>query len=113
MAREPLFGLPGLRLHLLVGRAVAFVGGLVPGIGEVVALVGGPLPRVGSGLGVARAAACWASPAWAACNAASACPARASAARTLASSTARPAIRSRWASWTTSWARSATLGEVV
>jgi hypothetical protein len=43
-----LFGLPGLRLHLLVGRAVAFVGGLVPGIGEVVALVGGPLPRVGS-----------------------------------------------------------------
>jgi hypothetical protein len=46
--REPLFGLPGLRLHLLVGRAVAFVGGLVPGIGEVVALVGGPLPRVGS-----------------------------------------------------------------
>jgi hypothetical protein len=30
VAREPLFGLPGLRLHLLVGRAVAFVGGLVP-----------------------------------------------------------------------------------
>jgi hypothetical protein len=46
VAREPLFGLPGLRLHLLVGRAVAFVGGLVPGIGEVVALVGGPLPGV-------------------------------------------------------------------
>jgi hypothetical protein len=44
VAREPLFGLPGLRLHLLVGRAVAFVGGLVPGIGEVVALVGGPAP---------------------------------------------------------------------
>jgi hypothetical protein len=54
-----------------------------------------------------------ASPIWAVCNAASACPARASAARTLASSTARPAIRSRWASWTTSWARSATLREVV
>jgi hypothetical protein len=36
VAREPLFGLPGLRRHLLVGRAVAFVGGLVPGIGEVV-----------------------------------------------------------------------------
>jgi hypothetical protein len=33
--------------------------------------------------------------------------------RTLTSSTARPAIRSRWASWTTAWARSATLGEVV
>ena len=48
-------------------------------------------------------------PAWAACNAAPACPARASAARSLASATARPAIRSRWASWTTSWARSATL----
>jgi hypothetical protein len=32
--------------HLLVGRAVAFVGGLVPGIGEVVALVVGPLPGV-------------------------------------------------------------------
>ena len=46
MAREPLFGLPGLRVHLLVGRAVAFVGGLVPGIGEVVALVGGPHPGV-------------------------------------------------------------------
>jgi hypothetical protein len=77
------------------------------------ALVGGPLPRVGSGLGVLKAAARWASPVWAVCNAASACPARASAARTLASSTARPAIRSRWASWTTSWARSATLREVV
>jgi hypothetical protein len=48
VARQPLVGLPGLRLHLLVGRAVAFVGGLVPGIGEVVALVGGPLPRVSS-----------------------------------------------------------------
>ena len=45
-AGEPLFGLPGLHLHLLVGRAVAFVGGLVPGIGEVVALVVGPLPGV-------------------------------------------------------------------
>jgi hypothetical protein len=54
VAREPLFGLPGLRLHLLVGRAIAFVGGLVPGIGEVVALVGGPLPRVSSGLGVVK-----------------------------------------------------------
>jgi hypothetical protein len=40
VAREPLFGLWGLRLHLLVGRAVAFVGGLVP--------------RVGSGLGVVK-----------------------------------------------------------
>jgi hypothetical protein len=48
VAGEPLSGLPGLRRYLLVGRAVAFVGGLVPGIGEVVALVGGPLPRVGS-----------------------------------------------------------------
>jgi hypothetical protein len=48
VAGEPLVGLPGLRLHLLAGRAVAFVDGLVPGIGEVVALVGGPLPRVGS-----------------------------------------------------------------
>jgi hypothetical protein len=94
VAREPLFGLSGLRLHLLVGRAVAFVGGLVPGIGEVVALVGGPLPRVGSAWAWSRAAARWASLAWAVCNAASACPA---AARTLASSTARPAIRSRWA----------------
>ena len=74
MAREPLFGLPGLRLHLLVGRAVAFVGGLVPGIGEVVALVGGPLPRVGSAWASSRAAARWASQAWAACNAASAWP---------------------------------------
>jgi hypothetical protein len=46
VAREPLSGLPGLHLHLLVGRAVTFVGGLVPGIGEVVALVGGPLPGV-------------------------------------------------------------------
>jgi hypothetical protein len=35
------------------------------------------------------------------------------AARTLASSTARPAIRSRRVSWTTSWARSATLRQVV
>ena len=70
MAREPLVGLPGLRLHLLVGRAVAFVGGLVPGIGEVVALVGGPLPRVGSAWASSRAAARRASPAWAACNAA-------------------------------------------
>jgi hypothetical protein len=46
VAREPLVGLPGLRRHLLVGRAVAFVGGLVPGIGEVVVLVVGPLPGV-------------------------------------------------------------------
>ena len=74
MAREPLSGLPGLRRHLLVGRAVTFVGGLVPGIGEVVALVGGPLPGVVHG---------------------------------------KADDRSRWASWTTSWARSATLREVV
>ena len=40
MAGEPLFGLPGLRLHLLVGHAVAYVGG--------------PLPRLGSGLGVVK-----------------------------------------------------------
>jgi hypothetical protein len=113
VAREPLSGLPGLRLHLLVGRAVTFVGGLVPGIGEVVALVGGPLPRVGSARASSRAAARRASQAWTGCNAAPACPARASAAHTLASSTARPAIHSRWASWTTSWARSATLREVV
>jgi hypothetical protein len=73
VAREPLSGLPGLRLHLLVGRAVTFVGGLVPGIGEVVALVGGPLPRVGSAWASSRAAAPWASQAWAACNAAPAC----------------------------------------
>jgi hypothetical protein len=73
VAREPLVGLPGLHLHLLVGRAVAFVGG--------------PLPRVGSAWASSRAAARRASPAWAACNAAPARPARASAARTLASST--------------------------
>jgi hypothetical protein len=73
VAREPLSGLPGLRLHLLVGRAVTFVGGLVPGIGEVVTLVGGPLPRVGSAWASSRAAARRASPAWAACNAAPAC----------------------------------------
>jgi hypothetical protein len=42
VAREPLFGLPGLRLHLLVGRAVAFVGGLVPASARW-SLVGGPL----------------------------------------------------------------------
>jgi hypothetical protein len=64
VAREPLSGLPGLRLHLLVGRAVTFVGGLVPGIGEVVALVGGPLPRVGSAWASSRAAARRASQAW-------------------------------------------------
>jgi hypothetical protein len=46
VAREPLVGLPGLRRHLLVGRAVTFVGGLVPGIGEVVVLVVGPLSGV-------------------------------------------------------------------
>ena len=86
VAREPLFGLPGLRLHLLVGRAVAFVGGLVPASARW-SLVGGPLPRVGSAWASSRAAARRASPAWAACNAAPACPARASAARTLASST--------------------------
>ena len=40
MAGEPLVGLPGLRLHLLVGHAVAYVGG--------------PLPRLGSGLGVVK-----------------------------------------------------------
>jgi len=105
VAREPLFGLPGLRVHLLVGRAVAFVGGLVPGISEVVA-------RVGAAWASSRAAARRASPAWAACNAAPARPARASAARSLASSTARPAIRSRRVSWTTSWARSATLARL-
>jgi hypothetical protein len=65
-----LFGLPGLRRHLLVGRAVTFVGGLIPGIGEVVALVGGPHPGVVHG--------------------------KADDPLTLAS-------------WTTSWARSATL----
>jgi len=81
VAREPLSGLPGLRRHLLVGRAVTFVGGLVPGIGEVVALIGRPLPRVGSAWASSRAAARRASQAGAACNAASACPARASAAR--------------------------------
>ena len=69
MAREPLFGLPGLRLHLLVGRAVAFVGGLVPASARW-SLVGGPLPRVGSAWASSRAAARRASPAWAACNAA-------------------------------------------
>jgi hypothetical protein len=81
---EPLVGLPGLRLHLLVGRAVAYIGGLVPGIGEVVALVGGPLLRVSSAWASSRAAARCASPDWTACNAAPARPARASAARTLA-----------------------------
>ena len=109
MAREPLSGLPGLRRHLLVGHAVRFVGGLVPGIGEVVALIGRPLPRVGSAWASSRAAARRASQAWAAYTAASARPARASAARSMA----RPAIRARWASWTTSWARSTTLREVV
>jgi hypothetical protein len=34
VAREPLFGLPGLRRHPLVGRAVAFVGGPLPGVGH-------------------------------------------------------------------------------
>jgi hypothetical protein len=53
VAREPLFGLPGLRLHLLVGRAVAFVGGLVPASARW-SLVGGPLPRIGLGLGVVK-----------------------------------------------------------
>jgi hypothetical protein len=64
-----LFGLPGLRLHLLVGRAVAFVGGLVPASARW-SLVGGPLPRVGAAWASSRAAARRASPAWAACNAA-------------------------------------------
>jgi hypothetical protein len=74
VAREPLSGLPGLRLHLLVGHAVTFVGGLVPGIGEVVALVGGPLPRVGSAWASSRAAARRASQASGACNAAPPAP---------------------------------------
>src|SRR4029453_16423052 len=69
VAREPLFGLPGLRLHLLVAAR---------------SRSSAAWSRA-SALAWAwsRAAARWASPAWAACNAASACPARASAARTL------------------------------
>jgi hypothetical protein len=112
VAREPLFGLPGLRLHLLVGRAVAFVGGLVPASARW-SLVGGPLPRIGLGLGVVKGRRAQGQPGLGRVQRRPARPARASAARTLASSTARPAIRSRWASWTTSWARSATLREVV
>jgi len=104
VAREPLFGLPGLRLHLLVGRAVAFVGGLVPGIGEVVALVGGLLPRVGSGLGVVKGRRALGQPGLGRVQRRLRLPGSRLSRRTLASSTARPSIRSRWASWTTSWA---------
>jgi hypothetical protein len=109
VAREPLFGLSGLRLHLLVGRAVAFVGGLVPGIGEVVALVGGPLPRVGSAWASSRAAA-------------RGQPGLGRVQRRLRLPGSRPhpgVVHGKagdpltLGSWTTSWARSATLGEVV
>jgi hypothetical protein len=108
-----LFGLCGLRLHLLVGRAVAFVGGLVPGIGEVVALVGGLVPRVGSGLGAVKGRRALGQPGLGRVQRRLRLPGSRLSRPHLASSTARPAIRSRWASWTTSWARSATVREVV
>ena len=109
----------------LVGGPVAHVRGPLTGVGDMVTVISGPVAFLGELLslvgGRSRAArSSWvrswaavrrASPVLAACRACSASRARASAARTRASSRALAATRARCTSWMTSWATSASLRE--
>ena len=92
-----------------VGEVVALIGGPLALVGEVVALVGVPLPLIEVVLGPVQSRGASGQAGLGGLQRLLGLPARASAARTRASSTARAATRSRWAAWTTSWARSASL----
>jgi len=96
------------RLFGVVGRLVACVGGLVALVGEVVAGVGGPLALVGAVLGPVQRRGASGQPGLGGHQGLLGLPGPPLSRPDRASSTAKAATRSRWAAWTTSWARSAT-----
>ena len=99
------------RLFGVVGRLVACVGGLVALVGEVVAGVGGPLALVGAVLGPVQRRGASGQPGLGGHQGLLGLPGPPLSRPDRASSTAKAATRSRWAAWTTSRARSASLRE--